>query len=137
MSSSSPAPKAPKKKKGHFGKGLLAGAIFGIAAGIFLTSKEGKQVTKRIESRAREIEKKLRMEFKKKKELTEAAYDDSVDRVLAYYLKTKQIAKTELPDLKKILRNKWSVVRAELEDVSKSKSVVGKKEKTKKKKKAS
>lgn len=137
MSSSSPAPKAPKKKKGHFGKGLLAGAIFGIAAGIFLTSKEGKQVTKRIESRAREIEKKLRLEFKKKKEFTEAAYDDSVDRVLAYYLKTKQIAKTELPDLKKILRNKWSVVRAELEDVSKPKSVVGKKEKTKKKKKAS
>ncbi len=137
MSSSSPAPKAPKKKKGHFGKGLLAGAIFGIAAGIFLTSKEGKQVTKRIESRAREIEKKLRMEFKKKKELTETAYDDSVDRVLAYYLKTKQIAKTELPDLKKILRNKWSVVRAELEDVHKPVSVTPKKGKTKKKKKTS
>lgn len=137
MSSSSPAPKAPKKKKGHFGKGLLAGAIFGIAAGIFLTSKEGKQVTKRIESRAREIEKKLRTEFKKKKELTEVAYDDSVDRVLAYYLKTKQIAKTELPDLKKILRNKWAVVRAELEDLSKSESVTAKKGKTKKKKKTS
>lgn len=115
--SSQPTPKAPKKKKGHFGKGLLAGAIFGIAAGIFLTSKEGKRVTKHIETRAREIEKKLRMEFKKKKEVTEATYDEAVDRVLAYYLKTKQIAKTELPSLKKILRDKWMSVRSELQDV--------------------
>lgn len=129
--SSQPTP----KKKGHFGKGLLAGAIFGIAAGIFLTSKEGKQVTKRIESRAKEIEKKLRTEFKKKKELTEETYDESVDRVLAYYLKTKQIAKTELPSLKKILRDKWVSVRSELESVeAPAKKAAPKKKKIGKKK---
>ncbi|MCW1892101.1 MAG: YtxH domain-containing protein [Candidatus Uhrbacteria bacterium] len=122
---------ATPKKKGHFGKGLLAGAIFGIAAGIFLTSKEGKQVTKRIETRAKDIEKKLRTEFKKKKELTEEAYDESVDRVLAYYLKSKQIAKTELPSLKKILRDKWVSVRSELESVeAPAKKTVAKKRKT-------
>jgi gas vesicle protein len=132
--SSQPTKPAPKKKKGHFGKGLLAGAIFGIAAGIFLTSKEGKQVTKRIESRAREIEKKLRMEFKKKKEITEATYDESVDRVLAYYLKTKQIAKTELPSLKRILRDKWASVQAELREVEAPKRTVAKTSRTKTKK---
>jgi hypothetical protein len=105
------------KKKGHFGKGLIAGAIFGIAAGIFMSSREGKMMAKKLESRAKEIEKKLRVDLMKKKDLTQDAYGETIDSILAYYSKSKKIAKTEVPDLKRYLEDKWDLVRGELETV--------------------
>lgn len=106
-----------KKKKGHFGKGLIAGAIFGIAAGIFMSSREGKSMAKKLELRAKEIEKKLRVELTKKKELTESTYGEAIDSILAYYSKSKKIAKTEIPDLKRYLESKWEFVRDEMKSV--------------------
>jgi uncharacterized protein YktB (UPF0637 family) len=108
-----------KKKKGHFGKGLIAGAIFGIAAGIFMSSREGKQMAKNLESQAKMIERKLRGEFKKKSDLTKNAYEEAIDSVLAYYIKSKKIAKTELPALKRYLEDKWELVKDEMGDVRK------------------
>jgi len=116
---SQPSKVSKKKKKGHFGKGLLAGAIFGIAAGIFMSSRDGKKMAKSLETQAKNIEKKLRGEFKKKKDLTEGAYNEAIDSVLAYYLKSKKIAKTELPSLRHYLKDKWSLVKSELGDVRK------------------
>lgn len=120
MKKTSSKEKAPeKKKKGHFGKGLIAGAIFGIAAGIFMSSRDGKKMAKKLELQAKGIETKLRSEFKKKKDLTQSAYSESIDSVLAYYLKSKKIAKTELPALKRYLSDKWELVKDELGSVRK------------------
>lgn len=119
MSKQSQPQKVTKKKKGHFGKGLIAGAIFGIAAGIFMSSQDGKKMAKKLEVQAKGIEKKLRGEFKKKKDLTEGAYNEAIDSVLAYYLKSKKIAKTELPGLKHYLKDKWTLVKSELGEVHK------------------
>ena len=108
-----------KKKKSHFGKGLLAGAIFGLAAGIFMSSKEGKDMANKLQKRSSEIETKLRSEFAKKKTLTEDTYKDSIDTVLAYYLKSRKIAKSEIPALRRYLLSKWKLVKAEMKDVKK------------------
>jgi gas vesicle protein len=103
--------------KSKFGKGLMAGALFGIAAGIYMASKEGKQLTDKLKKSSTEIEKRIRAELKKQKGMTQQAYNQSIDTVLAYYLKSKKIAKTELPELRKYLLAKWEFVKEELEDV--------------------
>jgi uncharacterized protein YktB (UPF0637 family) len=110
------------KKKGRFGKGLIAGAIFGIAAGIFMSSREGKSMAKKLEIQAKSIEKKLRDELAKKKDLTQGAYGEAIDSVLAYYAKTKKIAKTEIPDLKNYLESKWDLVKDEMGSVRKERT---------------
>jgi hypothetical protein len=105
------------KKKSRFGKGLMAGALFGIAAGIFMSSKEGKQIAAKVRRHAAEIEARLKREFKKKKVLGRKAYEDSIDEVLAYYARSKKIAKSEIPDLRRYLIGKWDLIKDEMADV--------------------
>jgi len=99
--------------KSHFKGGLIAGALFGLAAGIFMTSKQGKQMAQQLKSRAGEIQMRIDKEFKKHKKLTESSYKEAIDTVLAYYLKTKQIAKEEIPSLRRYLLTKWKDVQRE------------------------
>jgi hypothetical protein len=110
-----------KKPHRHTGRTLIAGAIFGLAAGIFMSSREGKRMAGRLQIRAKEIETKLRKEFEKRKTATESAYAESIDSVLAYYLKSKEIAKSEIPQLRTYLLGKWAHVKTEIASVSKSK----------------
>lgn len=105
------------KQSSHFKAGMVAGALFGLAAGIYMSSKEGKQMAKRLQSESAKVHKKLMTELKKKKELSEKAYEESIDTVLAYYLKSSQIAKTELPALRRYLLGKWQLVQKEMRDV--------------------
>jgi hypothetical protein len=109
------------EKKHHHGKAaLLAGAIFGLAAGIFMSSREGKRMASRLQTRAKEIEGRLRKEFQSRKTATQSAYAESIDQVLAYYLKSKDIAKSEIPQLRSYLLGKWSHVKDEMASVSAS-----------------
>ena len=127
------------KKNGHFGKGLLAGALFGIAAGIYMSSKEGKQMAQKLQKESKMIEGKLRDELKKKSSVSQEAYAEATDTVLAYYLKSKKIAKSEIPALKAYLHSKWKLVQSEMKDVSaeqKGKKTVSKKKAPAKKKTA-
>jgi hypothetical protein len=114
-----------KVKKSHSGKALLAGAIFGLAAGIFMSSHEGKRMAGRLQLRAKEIESRLRKEFGKRKAATQGAYAESIDTVLAYYLKTKEIAKSEIPQLRNYLLGKWSHVKEEMGTVEASRKKTG------------
>lgn len=109
-----------REKKSHFGKGLMAGALLGVAAGIFMSSKEGKQMAKKLQAKANQIEKHLQQELAKKSELTQATYTEAIDNVLAYYAKSRQIAKSEIPALRKFLISKWKSIKHEMEDVKKS-----------------
>lgn len=116
--------------KSKFGKGLVAGALFGIAAGIYMASKEGKQLTDKLKKSSTEIEKRIRAELKKQKSMTQKSYNDAIDTVLAYHLKTKKIAKTELPDLRKYLLAKWELVKDELAEVPEEQAAKHAKKKT-------
>lgn len=110
------------EKKSHGGKALLAGAIFGLAAGIFMSSHEGKRMAARLQTRAREIEGQLRKEFMKRKAATQETYVESIDTVLAYYLKSKEIAKSEIPQLRSYLVGKWAHVKHEMTTVAPKKT---------------
>jgi hypothetical protein len=111
------------EKKSHSGKALLAGAIFGLAAGIFMSSHEGKRMATRLQTRAKEIEGRLRNEFMKRKTASQQTYVESIDTVLAYYLKSKEIAKSEIPQLRSYLLGKWSHVKNEMATVAPKKAI--------------
>ncbi len=125
------------EKKHHHGKAvMLAGAIFGLAAGIFMSSREGKRMATRLQKRAKEIEGRLRKEFESRKTATQGAYAESIDRVLAYYLKSKEIAKSEIPQLRTYLLGKWSHVKDEMASVSTTTSSPKRRRTTKRKRRS-
>jgi gas vesicle protein len=105
---------APKKHSSHVKAGLVAGALFGIAAGIFMSSKRGKQLAQDLKKHTQAIEARLRKELMNAKNVGEAEYGDAIDKVLDYYTKSRSIAKTEVPALRRYLVGRWDEVRKEL-----------------------
>ena len=124
-----------KGKKSHFKGGLLTGALFGIAAGIFMSSKQGKEMAKQLKKQATEVQDRIETELKSKKTITEKTYKESIDTVLAYYIKSKAIAKEEVPALRRYLLGKWKEVKKELANVDKPKAKPDTRRKTASKKK--
>jgi gas vesicle protein len=110
-------PSTQPKKKSHFKAGMLAGAVFGLAAGIFMSSKQGKLLGKDLQRKTKEIQKRLHKELSSAKNITESSYSESIDKVLAYYTKSRQIAKTEVPALRRYLLSKWKVIKQEMKSV--------------------
>ena len=106
--------KTPKKRSSHLKAGLVAGALFGVAAGIFMSSKQGKKLAKDLKAQTSKIEARLRKELSSAKKLTEGNYEEAIDNVLAYYAKSRQIAKTEVPALRRYLVGRWGEVQKEL-----------------------
>jgi gas vesicle protein len=104
------------KKKGHFKAGVLAGAVFGIAAGIFMSSKQGKKLAKELKSQTAEIQGRILKELKKGKKMSEENYGKAIDNVLAYYAKSRKIASKEVPELRHYLLAKWKSVKKELSE---------------------
>lgn len=94
-------------KKSHIGLGILVGSIIGVAAGLFIQSKKGKQMTKDLEKRAMKLQSKLMKELENAKDLTKEKYEGIVDNVVAYYVKSKEIAKKEAPEIRSFLVTKW------------------------------
>lgn len=110
-----------EKRSSHFKGGLLAGALFGLAAGIYMSSKQGKQMAKKLKTQAADIQKRIEKEVKGKSKVTEETYKEAIDTVLAYYIKSRKIAKTEIPELRRYLLSKWKDVQGELKEVHASK----------------
>ncbi|OGL78703.1 hypothetical protein A3E39_04870 [Candidatus Uhrbacteria bacterium RIFCSPHIGHO2_12_FULL_60_25] len=107
------------KKKSHFKAGLLAGAVFGLAAGIFMSSKDGKKLAKNLQAKTKGIQARLQKEIKKAAHLSEETYEDAIDRVLAYYTKSRKIATKEVPALKRYLMGKWHMIQREMKSAGK------------------
>jgi gas vesicle protein len=106
-----------KKSSSHIGAGLLVGAAIGVAAATFLQSKQGKAFTKDLQKKTMALQKKISMELKKTGDLTKENYQDLVEKVVAYYVKTKDIAQTEIPQVKKVLLAHWKTIEKELKNV--------------------
>jgi gas vesicle protein len=105
------------QKKSHFGAGLMAGAIMGVAAGLFLQSQKGKQMTKGMQKKANKLQTKLMKELKTSKVLNKEKYEEIVDMVMDYYVKSKEVAKTEVPAIRNYLMSSWSRISKELKSV--------------------
>ncbi len=100
------------KKSSHLGAGLMAGAVLGLAAGLFVQSKQGKQLTKDAKKKALVLQKQVMKKLDEMDDLTKEKYTEIVDQVLAYYAKTKDVAKNELPEVRAYLMGKWKMIEA-------------------------
>jgi gas vesicle protein len=108
---------SPTKKSSHFGAGLIAGALIGIGAALLAQTPKGKKMTKDMMKKASVIQSKLLKELKHGEKLTKAKYEDMVDTMTAYYLKSKDIVKAEVPEIKKFLMKNWALVEKQIKSV--------------------
>ena len=108
---------ADKKRSSHFGAGLLAGALIGIGAALLAQTPKGKKMTKDMVKKASAIQSKMLKELKQGEKLTKAKYEEMVDKMTAYYLKSKDIAKAEVPEIKKFLMKSWAQVEKQIKSV--------------------
>ncbi|MBI5654689.1 YtxH domain-containing protein [Candidatus Uhrbacteria bacterium] len=103
-----------EKKSSHLGLGLAIGTIIGVATGLFVQSKKGKELMKDVEKKAAALQTKLMKELKNAEDLSKDKYEDMVDKVTDYYVKTKDVTKKEVPEVKKYLMKKWSAIERQL-----------------------
>lgn len=103
-----------EKKSSHLGIGLAIGTIIGVAAGLFVQSKQGDKLLKEIDKKAAVLQVKLMKQLKGAKKLTKAKYEDLVDEATDYYLKTKDVTIKEVPVIKKYMMNKWKEIEKQL-----------------------
>lgn len=113
-------------KKSHLGLGMLVGAAIGVAAASFLKSKEGQNFTKDLKKKTAALQSKINKELKKAGNMTEAKYKNLVDTVVAYYAKSKEIAKTEIPEVTQNLMSTWKTIEKELKSVKTPAKKIGK-----------
>ena len=106
-----------KKKSSHFGAGMLIGAAIGVAAAAYLKSKEGKAMKKDVAKKIAALQKKVNAELQKRGVMNKEKYEDLVDTIVAYYVKSKDIAKSEAPEVRKNLLASWNRIKAELKAV--------------------
>ena len=112
---------APKKlsgaKKGFLAAGLVAGAALAVGTAYYLNTPKGKKMLHEAEKKALAMQKKLALELNKQKKLTKETYEAAVKKVMAYYAKTKDIAESEIPQVRDYLMSKWKEVEKEYKSV--------------------
>lgn len=104
-------------KKSHFGAGLLAGAVLGVAASLFLQTKQGKQMTKDMQKKAAKLQVKLMKELEGVQQLSKEKYEELVDKMMAYYVKSKEVAKAEIPAIRSNLLKSWTQIQKQIESL--------------------
>jgi gas vesicle protein len=102
------------KKSSHLGAGLAAGAAIGLALGMFLQSKQGKAIRKDAMKKAVAMQKQIAKKLEEGGELTKEKYEEVVEKAIAYYAKTKEIAKAEIPEVRKFLQGQWKEISSKL-----------------------
>ncbi|MDD5437883.1 MAG: hypothetical protein PHC70_01935 [Patescibacteria group bacterium] len=109
----------PKKhpKNGLLAAGLVAGAALGVATAYYLNTPKGKKMLHEAEKKAVDMQKKLMKEIQKTKNLTKERYEEIVEKLLAYYAKTKDINAKEMPEIKDYLMDKWKIIQKEYKSV--------------------
>lgn len=108
-----------QKKSSHLGAGLLIGTALGVAAGLFLNTKKGKSMMKDAEQKAKKMQKTLMKELSSVTVLTKGKYEEIVDRLVTYYVKSKEIAKSEAPQIRRFLVAKWKEIEREVKAMKK------------------
>jgi gas vesicle protein len=112
---------ANKSNSTVMGAGLVVGAVLGVAAGLFLQSKKGKDMAKDLEKKTTALQTKITKELGKVTDMTKEKYEEVVDSIMDYYVKSKDIAKTEVPEIRAFLMKRWSHIEKTLKTPAKAK----------------
>lgn len=113
------------KKKGMSAKqvvGIGAGVAVLSAAAYILFGPNGKKNRKVIRGWTVKMKGEIIEEFEKTKDLTEAVYNNIIDKAQARYAKFNNVDKGELTDLVQDIKKHWKVIKKEVD--SKSKKLV-------------
>lgn len=105
------------KKSSHLGVGMVVGSVMGLAAGFFLQSRKGKELTKDAEKKALQLQAKIMKKVQDIESLSKEKYTEVVDDVLAYYEKSQEIAKKEVPEVRAMLLKKWKTIESKLKEL--------------------
>jgi gas vesicle protein len=106
-----------QKRSSHLGAGMLIGAAIGVASAVFLQSKKGKELTKDLQKKVAALQKKIMKELEDVEDMTKEKYEQLVDRVVEHYVKTQEIVKKEIPEVKKSLMGAWKTVEKQLKEL--------------------
>jgi gas vesicle protein len=99
-----------KSAAGAVGAGIAAGAILGLAAGLFLQSKKGKELTKDARKKALALQKQVMKRLEDAGEMSKEVYEEIVDDVVKYYGKSRDLAAKEIPEVRQFLMSKWKEI---------------------------
>lgn len=102
-------------RSSHLGAGLVAGTVLGLAAGLFLQSRKGKMLTKDAQKKAMQLQAKVMKKLGNVQEMTREKYEDVVEDVLDYYLRSKELAAKELPQVRAYLLGRWKTIQKHLD----------------------
>lgn len=103
-----------KPSSSHLGAGLAAGAALGLAAGLFLQSRKGKELTRDAMKKAQLLQKQVQKKIKASGIMSKDKYEEIVDYMVGYYSKTKEIAAKEIPVVRKFLMDQWKGIESEM-----------------------
>ena len=106
-----------QKKSSHLGVGMMVGSKVGLAAGFFLQSRKGKELTKDAEKKALQLQAKIMKKLQDVDMLSKEKYAEVVDEVLMHYQKAEDIAKKELPVVRANLMKKWKAIETKLKEL--------------------
>ncbi|AKM84362.1 TPA: hypothetical protein DCZ46_03375 [Candidatus Campbellbacteria bacterium] len=88
-------------------EGALAGAVLGVAAGLFITSKKGKEVQKDVKKHIADFYKSVSPKIKKVKKMTEEDFKKFMEESVVKYGKAKKMTEEEVKDLSKEVKAGW------------------------------
>ena len=108
-----------KKASSHIGAGLAAGAVLGLAAGLFMQSRKGKELTKDAQKKAAQLQKQVMKRLEAAGEMSKEAYTDMVGEVVEFYQKSKDIATKEAPEVRKYLLSRWKDIQSQIDKAGK------------------
>lgn len=106
------------KRDSRFKSGLALGAsiVAAIAGGYFLYGPHGKANRKKIEGWALKAKGEVLDEIENMREITEAKYHDTVDKVTKRYARLKKVGEKEAAKLNKELKKHWKHIAAEAQN---------------------
>jgi len=88
-------------------EGAVIGTALGVAAGLFLSSKKGKQLKNDIEQKAIKFYAHIAPKLKKMKKLGEKEYFAFVEKAAEGYGKAKKLSVAETKELLKEAKKTW------------------------------
>ncbi|WKZ30124.1 MAG: YtxH domain-containing protein [Candidatus Dojkabacteria bacterium] len=97
--------------KGSFLKGLfagvLAGASFGVLAGLFSAPKSGKELREDLRKYVDHLSVEVQKRAKELREMSEEAYEKIVDEAMEAYEKLKSFDQDDLVAIRTALLKEW------------------------------
>jgi len=104
----------PNRNKERLLEGGLIGAVLGIATGLLIAPKSGKNLREDIKKIPGDFYKYITPQIKKLKEMGEEQYNNFIDEGVKKYVKIKKLTQDEEKILKKEAKSSWKHIKKHL-----------------------